>query len=307
MLASSILQPSSIPTYQRAWRLFHQFLHAIFQAVSTVLPISPHTIALFIAYMFNQRYAPSTVSTYVSVLGYSHKFLGFADPTKVFFVIQMLKFYHKQGSRLDSRLPITLPILYKLLDSACHLAICSYQVCQFKAMCSTAFYAFLRVGEMTSTFTVGSPTPIQIGQLFKLADDSGNTIALKLNCFFFFFSYKHSYNQGPFSILIERQPSFCPVQLLLDYLALRSNQPGSLLTNLDNTSVSRRFFTDILRLALTSCGLNPSLYKGHSFRIGAASFAADRECPMPRSGLWGGGNPMLFLSIFVYLLFLVHR
>ena len=38
----------------------------------------------------------------------------------------------------------------------------------------------------------------------------------------------------------------------------------------------RSFSTDILRLALTSCGLNSSRYKGHSFRIGAASFAADR-------------------------------
>lgn len=105
---------------------------------------------------------------------------------------------------------------------------------------------------MTSTSTVGSPTPIQIDQLFKLADDSGHTIALKL----VFANYKHSYNQRPFSIVIHRQPPFCPVQLLLDYLALRGNQPGS--PNLDNTSVSRSFFTDTLRLALTSCGLNPS-------------------------------------------------
>ena len=142
MLASSSLQPSLIPTYKRAWRLFHRFLNAIFQTVSTVLPISPNTIALFIAYMFDKQYAPSTVSSYLSALGYSHKFLGFADPTKAFFVLQMLKGYHKQGSRLDSRLPITLPILHKILDSACKLAICRYHVCQFKGMCSTAFYAF---------------------------------------------------------------------------------------------------------------------------------------------------------------------
>ena len=90
----------------------------------------------------------------------------------------MLKGYRKKGSRPESHLPITLPILHKLLDSACNLAIYRYQVCQFKAMCSTDFYAFLRVSEMTSTSSVGSPPPIQIGQLFKLADDSGNTIAL---------------------------------------------------------------------------------------------------------------------------------
>ena len=47
MLASSSLQPSLIPTYKRAWRLFHQFVNVTFQRVSTVLPISPNTIALF--------------------------------------------------------------------------------------------------------------------------------------------------------------------------------------------------------------------------------------------------------------------
>ena len=121
-----------------------------------------------------------------------------------------------------------------------------------------------------------------------------STVALKLVST----NYKHSYNQCPFSIVIHRQPPFCPVQLLLDYLALRSSQPGPLFANLDNISASRSFFTDILRLALTSCGLNSSHCKGHSFRIGAASFAKDRGM--------SNAQIMLFVKIFVYLLFQVH-
>ena len=110
----------------------------------------------------------------------------------------MLKGYHKHSSHLDSHRPITLPILHKLLDSACKLAICRYQVCRFKAMCSTTLYAFLRVGEMTPTSSVGSPPPIQTGQLFKLANNSGNTIAIKL----VFANYRHSYNRRQFSIVL---------------------------------------------------------------------------------------------------------
>lgn len=135
-----------------------------------------------------------------------------------------------------------------------------------------SLFAFLRVGEMTSASSVFSPSPIQIGQLIKLTDDHGDTVVLKL----VFANYKHSYNQRPFSIVIDRHPRFCPVQLLLDYLALRSNQLGPLVANMDNQSLSTIFFKDILRLALTSCGLNPSRFKGHSFRIRAASFAADQ-------------------------------
>lgn len=64
--------------------------------------------------------------------------------------------------------------------------------------------------------------------------------------------------------------------LLLAYLAIRGNSPGPLFMNQGNSPVSRSFFTDLLNRSLRTCGLNPALYKGHSFRIGAASFAADR-------------------------------
>ena len=62
MLASCSPQPSSISTYKRAWRLFHQFLHAVFQTVSL------NTIALFIAYVYDKQYAPSTFSSGLGLL-----------------------------------------------------------------------------------------------------------------------------------------------------------------------------------------------------------------------------------------------
>lgn len=73
-------------------------------------------LTLFAAYLFDHKYAPSTVNTYVSALSYSHKLSGFPDPTKVFYIIQMLKGFG--SARIDSKLPITLPILYKLIESA---------------------------------------------------------------------------------------------------------------------------------------------------------------------------------------------
>lgn len=138
----SSLQPSSLPTYKRAWRLYNQFLHSTFQGLSVALPISPPNLALFIAYMFDNHYAPSTVTTYISALGYSHKLSGYPDPTKVFFIMQMLKGYGKLGARLDSRLPITLPILHRILEAASSFSSSKYQICQFQAMCSIAFSCF---------------------------------------------------------------------------------------------------------------------------------------------------------------------
>ena len=155
MLAKCSLQPSSIPTYRRA----------IFHSVVTELPISPHTLALFIAYMYDNNYAPSTVSSYVSALGYSHRLLSFPDPTKAFFIIQMLKGYTKLGSHLDSRLPITLPILHRIIESASQLAISQLHCCQFQAMCAIAFYGFLRISEITSNSLKNADIPLQVHQL----------------------------------------------------------------------------------------------------------------------------------------------
>ena len=58
MHASSSLRLSSIPTYKRACRLFHQFLNAVF--------FFSKYHGCFIGYMFDKQYAPSTVSSYVS-------------------------------------------------------------------------------------------------------------------------------------------------------------------------------------------------------------------------------------------------
>jgi hypothetical protein len=57
--------------------------------------------------------------------------MGLMDPTKIFYIVQMLKGYGKQGLdarlvfRLDARLPITLTILNRLLMAVPHCtALC---------------------------------------------------------------------------------------------------------------------------------------------------------------------------------------
>ena len=68
---------------------FHHSVIPVPRLIPT--PISPHTLAFFMAYMFDWDYVPATVSTYVSAIGYSHKLLHLFDSTKVFYIIQMLK------------------------------------------------------------------------------------------------------------------------------------------------------------------------------------------------------------------------
>ena len=97
---------------------------------------------LFIAYLYDLKYAFSTVNTYVSALSYSHKLSGNPDPSKSFVVVQMLNGYGKLHARLDSRLPITIPILQKLLQSASLLPLSKYQILMFQACAVLHFLAF---------------------------------------------------------------------------------------------------------------------------------------------------------------------
>ena len=251
--------------------MFDQFHSTLFQTANFGLPITPANLALFIAYLFERNYAHSTVNTYISALSYSHKLLGLPDPTRVFYIIQMLKGYGKTGSQLDSRLPITLPILQSLLEVAPRTKGSSYQICQFKAMCSLAFFAFLRMGEITTSKNK-SCQPLQLHQLAYVCDSGNPVAAMKLT----FHDFKHHYNQRPFTLIINRQQTCCPIKSLLDYLALRGRQVGAIFVTQTGAPVTRDAFTSQLSEAIRLCGLDPSRYKGHSFRIGAASHAAEQ-------------------------------
>lgn len=219
--------------------------------------------------MFQRNYAASTANTYVSALGYYHRLAGVPDPTKVFWVIEMLKGYGKLGSRLDTRMPITLSILRTVLQQTSTICASEYRACMFKAMCTTAFFAFLRVGEITCC--PRSSSVLQLNQIVQLVDHSGGVIGLKIT----FFYFKHSYNQTNVSITLKRRSDICPVQSLLDYFSRRGLSDGPLFRTHEGHAVSRKLFTDYLALIFKTCGLDPTKYKGHSFRIGAATFAAE--------------------------------
>ena len=233
----------------------------------------PATLALFIAYLFNRGYASSTVNTYVSALGYFHRLAGLLDPTKTFYISEMLKGYGKISHKLDSRLPITLPILVCIMRASDSVCVSQYQSYMFKAMCSMAFFAFLRIGEITVSKRESiNSNLLQLNQVTKQCCGKGNVVSLIIT----FKNYKHSYNQIPFSIVLTRQPKACPVESFLDYASVRGTLHGPLFINRDGSPFLRSEFSKILGSIIQLCNLDHNRYKGHSFRIGAATYAAEQ-------------------------------
>ena len=153
-------------------------------------------------------------------------------------------------------LPITLPILHKLISISHNISTSAYETFLVSAKFSLMFHAFLQIGKVTS-----SPHNIQFSQLAI-----SNQITLQFN------SFKH-HTGPPFSLHIPRSQSssYCPVQLMSYYIAARGRSPGPLFCYMDLQPISPQRFRAILKLALARANIQTQNLTPHSFCIGAAT------------------------------------
>ena len=82
LLLGASLSTISLNTYRRPWQLFRQFCSERLHIQGPIFPISTEHLALFIAFLAEQKYAASTVLTYISALSFPHRLASLPDPTK---------------------------------------------------------------------------------------------------------------------------------------------------------------------------------------------------------------------------------
>lgn len=237
----------------------------------------------FIVYQVNKGLAPSTITSSLSAVSFVHKVANKPDPTQHFIVRKLLIGAAKLSPRTDIRLPVLIPELKKLLASTSNVTASMYHSVMLKAMYLLAFHAFLRPGEFTVRGTT-SPHLIHLKNIQFLPSRSKCT-AMSLA----FHTFKHSQAQKPFTLRIPAKPknSLCPVLALINYLAIRPSQPGPLFMFQDLSPIPRSFFSSHLSKSLVWSGLDPKSYKPHSFRIGAATEAAQQGVPEHKIRLMG--------------------
>ena len=68
--------------------------------------------------------------------------------------------------------------------------------------------------------------------------------------------------------------AICPVSALLKYMETRSDVPGPFFMDLAGGTIIKPWFVRQIRDFLSGLGLPQDQYAGHSFRIGAATTAA---------------------------------
>ena len=255
---------ATVSVYKRTWKLFTDWSASYLGDMPINLPLQPAILALFILHLYSRSY-----SSYISAISYVHKLASVADPTKAPLIIQILKGYRKLTPVNDVRLPITLSVLRNLIRAFEHSLSSHYQSHLMSAMRALAFFAFLRIGELTASR--GNTTNIiNLSQLDRLVDVQGQIQALQLTLH----NYKHKNSGPPFVIFIYPERSCCPVQLILNFLAVQGAVSSPLFCWPDGSLIIRSYFVEQLNAALTFCNLDTKLYKAHSFRIGAASWAS---------------------------------
>ena len=112
--------------------------------------------------------------------------------------------------------------------------------------------------------------------------------------------FKHNSGKRPFSVALEsaKGTEFCPVTYLQRYCSMRGTTPGALFCLADGAPVKTGHLTQQLRQTLNFCGLDSSKYKSHSFRIGAASFAAGKglsDAQIRHLGRWKSDTFKLYI------------
>ena len=118
--------------------------------------------------------------TYISALSFPHRLAGWPDPTKPEMVKFALRGYSKLCPSQDPRLPITLPILERIITAFNDVFSVCYQRKLIQAMYALVFLAALRVGEITGGLGQQAKNVITINQFFFVRDELNNIVAIKL-------------------------------------------------------------------------------------------------------------------------------
>ena len=142
-----------------------------------------------------------------------------------------------------------------------------------KAVFLQAFNAFLRLGEILIHSPKEAGSVIQKQDVsFTYCNRRPQSLTLVIR------HYRNIKNNQSITITIEanhNNSQLCPVTAVHSHLWNHSRVDGPLFQNIGGTPVTHSYVIGQLTFILKFLGIDPKFYKGHSFRIGAATHACD--------------------------------
>ena len=240
-------------------------------------PSSQSTLCLYVAYLFEQGLAHTSIKCYLSSVRHLQISKGFPDPfsadlPQLHLLIRGAKVCRGlQGRNIPTRkLPITPTILRQLLKLWLPNKQ-SYHYILLWAICCTCFFGFFRSGELMppTAISFDPATHLCFTDLSVDKPISPSLIQFNLKS-----SKTDPFRKGVQVVVGKTGDELCPVVAMLAYLAVRGGSPGPLFRTENLHPFPRNQFVKNIKLALSQLGLDSNNYAGHSFRAGAATTAA---------------------------------
>ena len=176
------------------------------------------------------------------------------------------------GRPRRTRLPIT-PEILRLLQASWERLPSRADAVMLWAVSTLCFIAFLRMGEAVVPSDGGFDPRLHLAyrddRVDSTLDPSWMEVVIKR-------SKCDQFGAGVTLSVAATGTGLCPVAAMLGHLVQRGSAPGPLFRFSDGHSLTRVRFVSCIRTALGESGMDPSLYAGHSFKVGAATTAALR-------------------------------
>lgn len=225
-----------------------------------------------------------TAELYLSAISFRCKVSGFTDNTKHFLVNKLLEGFRRQCKSKRVRLPITIDLLRCILTKLSAVCTNNYESLLFKAAYVTAFFGFFRVGEITIPSKVSTDTSKVLNRQDISFVDNESSMLVTLR-----YSKTDQLGKGMVMKINQTGSSVCPVLVVQHYLKQRPKVNGPLFCHFDGSPLTRYQFCFILRKVIKLVDPKLEGYKSHSFRIGAATRAAQLGWPVEKikeAGRW---------------------
>ena len=240
-------------------------------------PTSERSLLLFVAYLFTENLAPSTIKTYLAAVRYEQIGRGLGDPCMA--QMPQLEYAIKGAKRLSkckkrNRLPITPRILAQLKNYWSSKKEHGNRDCMMLwGACCLCFFGFLRSGEVVapteSSYDPDTTLCYNDVRIDNRSKPSFMQVVIKA-------SKTDPFRQGVSVYIGTTNSQLCPVAAVIGFMVERGNSSGPLFTWSNGHYLTRDRFVLEVRKALSAVGIKAEDYAGHSFRIGAATTAAEK-------------------------------
>ena len=237
-------------------------------------------LCYFVTFLAQEGISPATIKTYLAAVRHAQVVRGFPEPRESSTLprLRLIQNGVKRqrslaGQATQERLPIT-PAVLRRMQRVLHPPHPPYEDELIWAASAVCFFGFFRAGEIAvASLTSYDPAScLSWGDVAISEDSQVVRVFLKR-------SKTDQFGRGTEVFLGATGDEICPVTAVSAYVARRGRSAGAFFCLEDGLPLTKARFVEGVRSALARAGVSQTGYSGHSFRIGAATAAAQAGLP----------------------------